>query len=148
MLVATTACSGAPPQALVTVESNLPPTSGIASVRFSTSVPMESRVLPVRPEDFPLTFAVVPRGGDVSRIAEVRVEALDAGGVLIMRRDARVPFMAGAVTFVSLCLESACLGVSCASGQTCRRPAGGGGGTCVAIESAPVEACGAPDAAR
>jgi hypothetical protein len=145
-LVLLAGCANQPTQALVSVETTLVATDGMASLRMSTSASAQSRSLPAHAGDLPLSFAIVPEGGDTTRVADVRVEALDASGSVLVARTTRVPFTRAAVTAVSLCLDRRCLHTSCPTGQTCRAASGGGAPACMSIDLAPTESCGLADA--
>jgi hypothetical protein len=67
---------------------------------------------------WPREIAIVPRGNDDARTIEVTITAeLAQGGTIV--RTARTGFVPGSTRALYLRLESACIGRTCASGQTC-----------------------------
>lgn len=146
LLLLLAGCANQPTQALVSVETTLIATDGMASLRISTSVAAQSRSLSARAGDLPLSFAILPEGGDTTRVADVQVEALDASGNVLVARSTRVPFTNAAVTAVSLCLDRRCLRTTCPAGQTCRSASSGGAPACMSVDLAPTESCGLADA--
>jgi len=93
---------------------------------------------------FPLRITVLPRDEDASRIFEVSVEAVGAGGELIGRQQARGRFLAGRTSYIRLVFEACCRSVA----RTCGRDE-----TCVSCECTgivvvePTEDGGVSDAA-
>jgi hypothetical protein len=76
----------------------------------------------------PLSFGVVPPGGDAARGVEVVVEARDATDQVVVSRRARTGFVRGHTLRLPMFLAEACRGVECPTGQTCD------GGVCVSDE--------------
>ncbi|MBI5514171.1 MAG: FG-GAP repeat protein [Deltaproteobacteria bacterium] len=69
----------------------------------------------------PLSFAVVPKGGDASRQVTVTAEALDAAGGVRVSTFARTGFRDGEARVLELFLAQRCVMARCAPGQTCSR---------------------------
>ncbi len=67
----------------------------------------------------PLSFAVVPLGGDAGRRIVVEVDGLDPGGELLVRRRAVTGFIEHERLLLPMFLASACAGTTCEPGQTC-----------------------------
>ena len=67
----------------------------------------------------PLSFAVVPVGGDASRRVTVHVRGLAADGATLVSRRAVTGFIDEEQLLLPMFLSSACRDVTCPAGQTC-----------------------------
>lgn len=79
----------------------------------------------------PLSFGVVPPGGDSTRGVDVRVEARNASEQVTVERLARTGFVRAHTLQLPMFLAQACRGIACPDGQTCDQ------GVCVSAEVPP-----------
>lgn len=90
------------------------------------------------PLGWPFDVTVTPAGNDATRLFELEATAYDAGHQLVSQARLRGGYVRGDARHVTITLEDACVGISCAMGLTCRN------GQCVPIGSTLGDA-GMPD---
>jgi len=136
------ACTKPPTQLVVVVDSDLPAADRV-SVR-AVARPDDDPADPGVESTFtvsdtpgpatfvmPLSFGVIPPGGDPARRVEVVVEARDAAERAVVSRRARTGFVREQTLRLPIFLAEACRGVECPDGQTCDQ------GLCVTAEVPP-----------
>ena len=125
-------CTKPATQLVVTVDSDLAPQYLVAV--HAVAVPADSPTSPGVDARFdltdtggpvsftlPLSFGVVPPGGDASRRVEVRMEALDATGTATVVRLTRTGFVSGQTLRLPMFLADACRSVVCSGDLVCDR---------------------------
>lgn len=90
------------------------------------------------PITWPYDVTVAPAGADATRLFELEATAYDSGHRLVSQARLRGGYVRGEARHVTLTLEDACVGVSCAAGLACRA------GRCVPIETPETDG-GVPD---
>ena len=135
-------CSSSPSEILVTVNSDFTVPSQLDHIvvqSFDTSgVAVSTRMFFLHRGTsdtgdgtyaLPLSFAIVPENGDVSRRASIDVQGFAAGSSTpLVDRKAIMNFQKGQKTPLNIFLASACVAVTCPGDQTCDI-----GGACVPI---------------
>jgi|GEM_PF-1639597 len=71
------------------------------------------------PLAWPVSIALVPRGGDTARNFEVVATATDADGMLVAEARVVSGYLAKETLTLDVWLRDACLDVACGEGQTC-----------------------------
>ena len=135
-------CSSAPTEILVTVNSDFAVPSQLDHVVVQSTdasgatVSTRQFFLHAGTNDtgdgtyaLPLSFAIVPENGDISRRANLNIQGFAAGATTpLVERKAIMGFVKGEKLPLEVFLAAACVGVTCPSDQTCDV-----GGTCVPI---------------
>jgi hypothetical protein len=125
-------CSSQGTQLLVVVDTDYAVRSEVTTVRVTVegagvrdtrSFELAERGGPpsARYLALPLSFAVVPKGGDASRQVTVTAEALDERGTTRVSTFARTGFVEGQARVLELFLAQRCVMADCGPGQTCSR---------------------------
>ena len=152
---ALSACAKAPTEILVTVNSDFSVPTGLdrivvqsydtsgASVSLQTFPLRASMSAAVNGEyTLPISFAVVPQDGDVSRHAILDVRGYQGTtSAALVDRQAIMGFESGKKLNLAIFLAQACVGVTCSSDETC-----GENGQCVPVEVDATSADGGVDA--
>lgn len=125
-LLALASCRSEPTQLVVLVDSDLNVPDPLMTVRarvlddrgterFLLDVPLSGSSAAT----LPLSFGVLPAGGDPSRRLTIEVSALDAASSVLVKRTARTELIEGRTVLLGMFLAADCRGVVCADGQTC-----------------------------
>jgi hypothetical protein len=69
--------------------------------------------------ELPLSFGIVPQGGDATRRAQIVVRGRSAAGTPLVEQTARTGFVAGQSLVLPMFLARRCIGVTCGTGETC-----------------------------
>lgn len=122
---------GEPTQLVVLVDSDMNVPSELATVNVVVS-DASGREVTSRPfalaevssagsaqYALPLSFGVVPQGGDVSRRVDVVVSGLGPDDTTLVSRRARTGFVEGQTSLLRMFLARSCRGVVCGGNQTC-----------------------------
>ena len=140
--LALSACSKAPTEILVTINSDLSVPAGLdrilvqsydtsgASISVGT-FPLIATTSPAVNGAYtlPISFAVVPQYGDVSRHAILDVKGYRGSSAALVERKAIMGFESGKKLDLAIFLAQACVSVTCPSDKTCDI-----GGRCVPID--------------
>jgi hypothetical protein len=133
-VLALAACTR-PTQLVVIVDSDdlTPGTADLYEVVVTSFAPdgstVDTRTYPIQDAaDLPLSFALVPRGGDASRPIDLRVEGHRNGMRPTIVRRVRTMFASGEARTLRIELSGACGLVVCSGSETCDR------GTCLPID--------------
>jgi hypothetical protein len=123
-----TGCRSIPTaQLVVVVDTNLTAADGLTDIYVEARSPdgtiQQQRVFDLAPRGtltLPLSFGVVPVGGDLRRRVRVIAQARDSSGTVLVQRSALAGFFPDTALRLPLFLPNICRGLECPSGYTCR----------------------------
>lgn len=127
-------------QLVVVVDTNLTEADDLRSIQIEAQTPDGVRrgfnsfeLVPTGPVRLPLSFGVVPAGGDLSRRVRIIARALNSRSETLVQRSALSGFLADRSLRLPLYLPNICRGLECPPGTTCR----GDARVCVSDEVIP-----------
>jgi hypothetical protein len=119
-------------QIMVTSDTNLDVPGQIDGISIQVTGPDGTMVTAdANMNDLPAVFGAYHEGGDLGPVS-VRVEGT-LGGTFVIAREATLSFQPGRTVVLPMNLYAACVGMTCAGGQTC------GDGSCRNIEVGDAE---------
>jgi hypothetical protein len=127
-------------QLVVVVDTNLTEADDLRSIQIEAQTPDGVRrgfnsfeLVPTGPVRLPLSFGVVPAGGDLSRRVRIIARAINSRSETLVQRSALSGFLADRSLRLPLYLPNICRGLECPPGTTCR----GDARVCVSDEVIP-----------